>query len=140
MREFRFPRAWCEGIASQIGGEPNCSSCGVYARSRRNEKLLREQPNYAEGLCALAVIDAALGKRDQAIQEARRASEMLSRNEGCAQRCAGGRLPRDHMRVTEIERVRSNNSRTLSKDLAALITVSLRLHPYFDGLRGNPDF
>ena len=38
------------------------------------EQLLQRQPDYPEAVCVLGMIDAALGKTEQAIREARRAT------------------------------------------------------------------
>jgi hypothetical protein len=35
------------------------------------------QPNYAPALCALGLIDAALGRKEEALREGRRAMELL---------------------------------------------------------------
>ena len=40
-------------------------------------KLVAEQPDYAEALCALGMADAALGYKDDAIREGRRAAELV---------------------------------------------------------------
>ena len=39
--------------------------------------LVREQPAYAQALCALGMADAALGHKEDAIREGRRAVELL---------------------------------------------------------------
>jgi len=46
---------------------------------RRNEaaELIADQPDYAEALCVLGMADAALGNRDEAIREGRRAIELM---------------------------------------------------------------
>ena len=38
---------------------------------------MSEQPGYAPALCVLGLIDAALGRKDEAIREGRRAIELL---------------------------------------------------------------
>ncbi|MDP9099794.1 MAG: hypothetical protein M3N48_12510 [Verrucomicrobiota bacterium] len=38
---------------------------------------MREQPDYGPGLCILGMIDAALGRKEDAIREGRRAVELL---------------------------------------------------------------
>jgi len=41
------------------------------------EKIMREQPDYAQVLCVLGMSDAALGHKEDAIREGRRAVELL---------------------------------------------------------------
>src|SRR5439155_5220373 len=68
-----FPHVWCEGIVAQMRGDT--ASARAAFSSTRNEmaKLVREQPAYAEALCALGMADAALGHKEDAIREGRRA-------------------------------------------------------------------
>jgi tetratricopeptide (TPR) repeat protein len=135
-----FPRAWCEGMVAQIGGDQTAAHAAFTRAREEIEKVLREQPNYAEGVCVLAMIDAALGKRDQAIQEARRASEMLPISKDAL---SGARIG-DYRAITyalagdrkrAIEQLSNATQRP-----GGLNYGELRLHPYFDTLRGNPDF
>ncbi|CAN5608717.1 hypothetical protein BH18VER1_BH18VER1_08270 [soil metagenome] len=41
------------------------------------EKLVAEQPEYGPALCILGLIDAALGRKEDALREGRRAIELL---------------------------------------------------------------
>ena len=41
------------------------------------EKVVHEQPDYAQALSTLALIDAALGYKEDALREGRRAVELL---------------------------------------------------------------
>lgn len=135
-----FPRAWCEGMAAQLGGN-QAAARAAFTRAREEiEKLLQEQPNYAEGLCVLAMIDAELGKREQAIQEALRATEMLPVSKDAL---AGARVA-DYSAITcalvgDKKRAIEQLSKAISRP-GGITYGGLRLHPYFDGLRGNPEF
>src|SRR5947207_15774989 len=51
----------------------------AFAKTRaETAKLIADQPAYAEALCALGMADAALGNKEDAIREGRRAVELLS--------------------------------------------------------------
>ena len=50
-------------------------SAFIAARAEQ-EKIIQTQPNYAEALCVLGLIDAALGRKDDALREGRRAVEL----------------------------------------------------------------
>ena len=41
------------------------------------EEIAREQPDYGPAVCVLGLIDAALGRKEQAITEGRKAVELL---------------------------------------------------------------
>ena len=47
----------------------------LHAWSRR--KSLKRQPDYGPALCVLGLIDAALGRKEEALREGRRAVELL---------------------------------------------------------------
>jgi tetratricopeptide (TPR) repeat protein len=49
----------------------------LYQRASEAAKLVAEQPDYPEGLCVLGMADAALGHKDEAIREGRRAVELM---------------------------------------------------------------
>ena len=51
---------------------------GAFTAARTlQEKAIEAQPNYGPPLCVLALIDAALGRKEDALREGRRAVELL---------------------------------------------------------------
>ena len=72
-----FPRVWCEGIVAQMRGDKVAARAAFSSARNEMAKLVREQPAYAEALCALGMADAALGHKEDAIREGRRAVELL---------------------------------------------------------------
>src|SRR5262249_2345030 len=72
-----FPRFWCEGIVAQLRGDKPVASAAFINARDEGAKLVVEQPNYAEALCVLGMADAALGHKEEAIREGRRAVELL---------------------------------------------------------------
>jgi tetratricopeptide (TPR) repeat protein len=72
-----FPRAWCEGRVALLRGEV-ASARDAFTRARKElEGVVSQQPEYAQALCALGMIDAVLGNKEAAIREGRRAVELL---------------------------------------------------------------
>jgi serine/threonine-protein kinase len=47
------------------------------AARAEQEKIIQTQPNYGPPLCVLGLIDAALGRKQEALDEGRRAVELL---------------------------------------------------------------
>jgi serine/threonine-protein kinase len=43
----------------------------------KQEKVVKAQPDYGPAFCVLALIDAGLGKKEEALREGRRAIELL---------------------------------------------------------------
>ena len=72
-----LPRAYFEGVAARARGDATVASAAFTAARAEVEKTTREQPDYAQGLAALGLIDAGLGRKDDAIQEGRRAVELV---------------------------------------------------------------
>ncbi len=73
----QFHRPFCEGlIARMMNDEERAHAAFALARVEQ-EKLVAEQPEYGPALCILGVIDAALGRKEDALREGRRAIELL---------------------------------------------------------------
>jgi hypothetical protein len=72
-----FPRPFLEGvIARMINDEAKARSAFTAARAEQ-EKIVQAQPNYGPALCVLGLIDAGLGRKEEALREGRRAVELL---------------------------------------------------------------
>jgi serine/threonine-protein kinase len=135
-----FPRVWCEGIVAQMRGDTAAARAAFISVRNEIAKLVREQPAYAEALCALGMADAALGHKEDAIREGRRAVELLPVTKDSI---IGPLLVQDLALIY---------AWTGEKDLALeqlsvaaripgyLSYGQLRLHPYWDPLRGDPRF
>jgi len=135
-----FPKTWCQGVVAQMRGDSTAARTAFAAVHNEAEKLVREQPAYAEAFCVLAMADAALGQREDAIREGRRAVELLP----VTKDSITGSLLLEFLALTY--------AWTGEKDLALqqLAVVAsipselsygqLRLHPYWDPLRGDPRF
>jgi tetratricopeptide (TPR) repeat protein len=77
QQNIPFPRAWCEGKVAQLAGDKDTARTAFTTARAEAQKLVSDQPNYGEGLCVLATADAALGHKEDAIREGRRAVELL---------------------------------------------------------------
>jgi len=72
-----FPRPFLEGvIARMINDEAKARSAFTAARAEQ-EKIVQAQPNYGPALCVVGLIDAGLGRKEEALREGRRAVELL---------------------------------------------------------------
>jgi TolB-like protein/Flp pilus assembly protein TadD len=135
-----FPRAWCEGVVAQMRGDTRAARAAFTSVRNEMAKLVREQPAYAEALCALGMADAALGHKEDAIREGRRAVELLP-------------VTKDSIiSPLLVQNLALIYAWTGEKDLALeqltnaarvpgyLSYGDLRLHPYWDSLRGDSRF
>jgi TolB-like protein/Tfp pilus assembly protein PilF len=135
-----FPRAWCEGSVAAMKGDKAAARAAFTKARSEASKLLADHPDYAQALCVLGMADAALGNKDDAIREGRRAVELMPVSKNAI---AGPSL---------IEYLALIYAWTGEKDLAFeqlaiaaklpgfLSYGELRLHPSWDPLRGDQRF
>jgi predicted Zn-dependent protease len=134
------PHAYWEGVVARWQGDPAKAQAAFTAARSEVEKLLAKQPDFAAAASLLGVIDAGLGRKEQALQEGRRACELLPISNdavsgtGLAINLAQiyawtGEKDRAIEQIAAVERIPN----LLSYGL-------LKLHPYWDSLRGDPRF
>jgi serine/threonine-protein kinase len=135
-----FTRQFGEGVVARLRGDESGARNAFLAARAQQEQALRSQGDYGPAVCVLAVIDGALGRKADAIREGRRAVDLLP-------------LERDAVNGV---RVRSflamiyawtGEKELACQQLAETIPFpgsasygELRLHPYWDALRGDPRF
>jgi TolB-like protein/Tfp pilus assembly protein PilF len=136
----RTPRSFCEGLAARMSGD-NEAAMNAFAEAREEmETVLQKQPNYAEAISVLGMIDAALGRKEDAIREGRRAVELLPVSKDVM---TGPELVRN---LALIYAWTGEKELALDQVAAALqgpgpITYGqLRLHPWWDAIRDDPRF
>ncbi len=72
-----LPRLFLEGvIARMIKDDAKARSTFIAARAEQ-EKTVQAQPDYGPALCVLGLIDAGLGRKEEALREEQRAVELL---------------------------------------------------------------
>ncbi|HEY6153206.1 MAG TPA: protein kinase [Candidatus Udaeobacter sp.] len=75
--QVQFNRAFVEGlIARMTNHEQNARSAFTAARAEQ-EKIVAAQPDFGPSWCVLGMIDAGLGRKEEALREGRRALELL---------------------------------------------------------------
>jgi serine/threonine protein kinase/Tfp pilus assembly protein PilF len=74
---FVCPREWFVGYAARMFGETEIARTAFMAARPKLEKIVQEQPDYAAAWSLLGRVDAALGRKEEAIAEGRRACELL---------------------------------------------------------------
>jgi TolB-like protein/class 3 adenylate cyclase/Tfp pilus assembly protein PilF len=132
--------AFARGLVARAQGDGIAANAAFSEAHTQQEKLVREQPDYAPGHCVLGLIDAALGHKEDALREGRRAIELLP--------IAKDSINGAHM----VEFFAVSCAWAGEKDLAleqlriAIQNPSqinygeLKLHPYWNPLRGDPRF
>src|SRR5207302_10713510 len=65
------------GLIARMMKEEAQARAAVAAARPEQDKIIHAQPTYGPALCVLGLIDAALGKKEEALREAHRAVEFL---------------------------------------------------------------
>ena len=73
----RFPRPFVEGVIARMANDEHKAQLAFTAARAEQEKTVQAQPDYGPAWCVLGVIDAALGRKEDALREGRRAVELL---------------------------------------------------------------
>jgi TolB-like protein/Tfp pilus assembly protein PilF len=72
-----FTRDFAEGMFARMQND-QARAQAAFARARiRQEEVVQRETDYGPAVCVLAMIDAALGRKDEALAEGRRAMELL---------------------------------------------------------------
>lgn len=74
--DVRFSRPFMEGVIARMAGDDARARSAFIAARAEAEKIVNAQPKYAPALCVLALIHAAVGNREQALREGRRAAQL----------------------------------------------------------------
>jgi serine/threonine protein kinase/tetratricopeptide (TPR) repeat protein len=70
-------RPLMEGVIARMRNDEETARAAFTAARAEQEKAVQAQPNYAPPLCVLGLIDAGLGRKEEALREGRRAVELL---------------------------------------------------------------
>jgi cytochrome c-type biogenesis protein CcmH/NrfG len=113
------------------------------AQSLRLEKIVQAQPDYGPSLCVLGLIDAALGRKDLALDEGRRAIELTPVEKDFV----NGSVGLQYFAITaawagDEELALQQLEAGLRAPVASLMLSygALKLFPVWDPLRGDPRF
>ena len=138
--DLNFPRSWCEGLAARARDDAAAARAAFLIARAEVEKTVREQPDYGPGLTVLGLIDAGLGRKEEAIREGLHAVELLP-------------ISKDSIDGAEVMKYLGviyawcGEKDLAIKQITATLQIpstlsygNLKLHPYWDLLRGEPRF
>jgi TolB-like protein/class 3 adenylate cyclase len=135
-----FPIAWWKGVVARTQGDAAAAHDAFSAAREQVERTVRDQPDYGPALSVLGMIDAALGRKEEAIREGRRACELMP----VAKEATNGVHMIEFLAVIYAwtgEKELAIQQVTTALQLPGLLNYGhLRLHPYWDPLRGDPRF
>jgi TolB-like protein/class 3 adenylate cyclase/Flp pilus assembly protein TadD len=139
----QFTRAYAEGLIAQMKGDDDSARAAFNAARTEQEKVVRTQSdNRTESgaLCFLGLIDAALGRTQEALSEGRRAVELLPVTKNALD---GAEILYFYAAICAQVGERDlaiEQLKTLAQIPAGASYGELRLDPFWDPLRGDPRF
>jgi tetratricopeptide (TPR) repeat protein len=138
--DLNFPRSWCEAFAARARGDAAAAKADFLAAREEIEKAVNAQPGYGPGLTLLGLTDAALGRKEEALREGRRAVELLPVTKDSID---GAELVK-YLAVIyawcDEKDLALNQIAATLKIPSTLSYGNLKLHPCWDPLRGEPRF
>jgi TolB-like protein/Tfp pilus assembly protein PilF len=140
---INLSRKFGEGMLARIMKDDTRARAAFDAARAEQEKIVQAQPDYGPALCVLSMIDAALGRKEEALEKGRRAIALLPVEKDTIN---GSRMIQ-YFAITaawagENELALEQLQRGLRAPAAsvALSYGVLKLHPFWDPLRGDPRF
>jgi serine/threonine-protein kinase len=129
-----------EGLIARMTKDDGKAQSAFTAAHAEQEKIVEAEPNYAPPLCVLGLIDAAVGRKEEALREGRRAVQLLPLEKDAV---AG-----THMiaYLAMIAAWAGDNDLACQQLAAAIHRPShlsygkLKALPFWDPLRGDPRF
>jgi TolB-like protein/Tfp pilus assembly protein PilF len=137
---FRYPKAWYDGLVARAFGNADEARATFTAARAEVEKTVLEQPTFAPPFSLLGMIDACLGRKGEAIQEGRRAVELLPVSKDAL---IGAALVENLALIYAW----TGEKEQACQQLAIVTSIphdlsygKLWLHPFWDPLRGDQCF
>jgi serine/threonine-protein kinase len=136
-----FPRPFAEGLIARMANDEQKAQLAFAAARAEQEKIVQAQPDYPFPLCVLGVIDAALGRKEEALRKGWRAVELLPVEKDAVD----GKLLVMYFAIMAAW----VGEKDLACEQLALVTRppgsavcygALKLSPWYDPLRGEPCF
>jgi serine/threonine-protein kinase len=135
-----FNRPFVEGVIARMMNDDDQARSAFTAARAEQEKAVQAQREYGPPLCALGLIDAALGRKEEALREGRRAVELLPVEKDAI----NGPLM---IAYSAMIAAWVGDKDLACEQLAAAIRYpsslsygKLKLLPFWDPLRGDPRF
>ena len=138
--DLNFPRSWCQGWTARLSGDHAAAQTAFLAAHAELEKAVNEAPNYGANCMVLGMTDAVLGHKQEALREGRHAVELLPITKDAID---GAEL----VKYLAVIYAWCGEKNLAIQQIATALRIpstlsygNLKLHPYWDPLRGDPQF
>jgi TolB-like protein/Tfp pilus assembly protein PilF len=138
--EMTFSPAYAKGLVARMKGDAAAAQAAFTVARVQQEEAVRAQPDHGPPLCVLGLIDAGLGRKEDALREGRRALELAP-------------IAKDSLNGADVlyfyavicawtgeHDLAIEQLQTLAKLPAGASYGDLRLNPRWEPLRGDPRF
>ena len=132
--------AFAAALAARVRGNEAEARAAFTTARKQQQETVRAQPENAPALCVLGLIDAGLGRKEEALREGRRSLDLLP-------------VERDSLAGADLiigfaiicawtgESDLALQKLAIAAKMPTLISYGeLKLHPWWDPLRGDPRF
>jgi len=137
---FYYPKAWFEAMIARTKGDSARATAAFSAARTILEQRLAVKPEDARTLAVLAQVDAGLGRKELAIQEAKHAAELMP----VSKDVYDGALVLEGLAQVYTWTNESDRAIELLQKLVAMPSyvnyARLKLYPMWNPLRGDPRF
>jgi TolB-like protein/class 3 adenylate cyclase/Flp pilus assembly protein TadD len=140
QQQLSFSITFLRGSVARAFGDDAAARNAFTAARAEVERTVRERPDEGPPLCVLGLIDAGLGRKEEALREGRRASELTPVTKDAFN---GAHI----MCYLGVIYAWTGEKDLAIEQIAATLQVpsflsygELRLHPFWDPLRGDPRF
>ena len=136
-----FPNSWCQGLVARLRGDETAARAAFMEARKDLEQTVRDQPDYPAALCALGVVDAALGNNEAAVREGQHAVELMP----ASKNAIDGAMLAEYLAIIyawtgDTDRAIEQLNEAVKLPGGTLSYGHLRLTPLWDPLRGDPRF
>jgi TolB-like protein/Tfp pilus assembly protein PilF/predicted Ser/Thr protein kinase len=135
-----FSHSFWEGLVARMKGDNVAAHAAFVAARAEQEEMLQAQSGYGLALSGLGMVDAYLGRKEEALREAGQAVELLP----VAKNALDGA---DALYCFAVICALTGERDLAFQQLDVLVKIpssttygDLRLNPYWDSLRGDPRF
>jgi TolB-like protein/predicted Zn-dependent protease len=140
IADVRFNRSFMEGVIARLAKDDARAQAAFTAARAEQEKTVQAQPNYGPAVCILGLTDAALGRKQEALQEGRRAVELLPVEKDAVRGIAMVKFLAMIAAWVGDNDVAFKQLAIAIRNPSDLSYGQLKLMPFWDPLRGDPRF
>ena len=136
----RFNHPFVEGVVARMTKDDDKARSAFAAARTEQEKIIQSQPNYGLAMCALGLIDAGLGRKEEALREGQRAVELLPPEKDALDGSGTVKYLAMIAALVGDKDLACEQLAIAIRSPSGLSYGQLKLLPFWDPLRGNPRF